>query len=88
MANKVVIFPAGKESAAQAYLAWCNPRNPDTTPGAVWSYCRNDAFGQWVVAYLGPPFVYGGAEISEPAGGPAMRADGVLHDYAVWPEDE
>lgn len=88
MGNKLVIFPAGKQASAQAYLTWCNARNPDTTPGAVWSLLKNDAFGQWVVAYLGPPWVYAGAEVPEPAGGPAMRADGVLHDRAVWPNED
>jgi hypothetical protein len=85
MTNKVVIFPVDKQAAAQAYLAWCNTRNPDTTPGAVWGVLNNDAFGQWVVPYLGPPFAYAGAEVAEPEGGPAMRADGVLHDTVVWP---
>lgn len=88
MANKVVIFPSGKQAAALAYLDFCNQHNPDTTPGAIWSYCREDAFGQWVVAYLGPPFVYGGQLVAEPAGGVAARADGVLHDHAVWPQEE
>lgn len=86
MGNKLVIFPAGKEVQARAYAAWTD-NNCSTWPGICpWSYVRNDVFGQWVVPYLGPPQAYDTIEIAEPAGGEAMRADGVLHDFAVWPD--
>lgn len=86
MGNRVVIFPAGKQAQAEAYKSWTDQNSPFYPD--LFAYCRNDAFGQWVVPYLGPPFTYAGSEVPEPAGGPAMRADGVLHDYAVWPEEE
>jgi hypothetical protein len=88
MANKVVIFPVGKEASARAYAAWTDQNSPflPHDPGS-WAYVRNDAFGQWVVPYLGPPFQWNGVDFAEPAGGDAMRADGVLHDFAVWPAE-
>lgn len=93
MANKVVIFPVGKEAPARAYAAWTDQHNPWTLPAPAdntgsWAYVRNDVFGQWVVPYLGPPFAWNGVLFAEPAGGEAQRADGVLHDFAVWPEEE
>ncbi|WJR67192.1 hypothetical protein QTA58_00155 [Neorhizobium sp. CSC1952] len=94
MANKVVIFPEGKEAEARAYAAWTDQHNPWTPeppadPTGSWSYVRNDAFGQWVVPFLGDPFEFPvGTPFPEPEGGEAMRADGVLHDYAIWPPEE
>jgi hypothetical protein len=90
MANKVVIFPVGKETEARAYAAWTDNNNPFPENGqeGSWAYVRNDVFGQWVVPYLGPPFTYSGVVFEEPEGGEAMRADGVLHDQAVWPAEE
>lgn len=86
MANKLVIFPAGKRAAAQAYQAWTDdnsPFHPDS-----FGYLRSDAFGQWVVPYLGPPFAWNGVEFREPEGGPALRADGVLAGLVAWPAVE
>ena len=94
MANKVIIFPETKEAEARAYAAWTDDNNPWSQPAPAdnagsWAYVRNDAFGQWVVPYLGLPFEYPvGTPYPEPAGGEAMRIDGVLHDFAVWPEEE
>jgi hypothetical protein len=87
--SHVVIFPVGKQAAASAYKAWTDQKWSELyQPGEVFAYCRNDDFGQWVVPYLGPPMSFAGAEVPEPAGGPAMRADGVLHDFAIWPSDD
>ena len=89
MPNKLVIFPSGKKTAADAYKAWADGKNAvlSNEPGGIFTDVRVDAFGQWVCAYLGPPYTIDGInEVQEPAGGEAMRADGVLHDYAVWPE--
>lgn len=88
MPNKVVIFPEGKQTEAQAYLDWTNAeaRNP-FYPGDF-GYIRNDAFGQWVVPFLGPPFAWNYIVVDEPEDGPGMRADGVLHDFAIWPDEE
>lgn len=90
MANKVVIFPVGAQTAATAYAAWTDAQYKLITgnPAALWAYVRNDVFGQWVVPYLGPPFVWAGVEVPEPLGGPAQRVAGVLHDTAVWPGDD
>jgi hypothetical protein len=93
MANKVVIFPVSAEAAARAYAAWTDNNNPFTQPAPAdnsgsWAYVRRDAFDQWVVPYLGPPFAWNTVEFAEPPGGAAMRAAGVLHDYAVWPAEE
>lgn len=88
MANKVVIFPVTKETEARAYAAWTDNNSPFPPGPGAWAYVRNDAFNQWVVPYLGPPFAWSGVLFPEPAGGEAMRADGVLHDFAVWPPEE
>lgn len=90
MPNKVVIFPEGKQAAANAYrvavdAAYAN----EFEPGATWAYIRNDAFGQWVVPYYDPPWEFiTGDGFEEPAELIPLRADGVLHDTAVWPEPE
>lgn len=93
MPNKVVIFPVSKEAQARAYAAWTDQNNPWTQPApadntGTWAYVRNDAFGQWVAPYLGPPFQWNGVDYAEPAGGPDQRTDGVLHDFAVWPDEQ
>lgn len=85
----VVLFPAGKEASADAYLTWCNSHNPDTTPGAIWYMPdRVDAHGQRVVGYLGPGFMWNGEDFPEPVGGPAARADGVLSTTVDWPIED
>lgn len=86
MANRLVVFPVGKESAALAYQAFANVTSPFAPD--PYAYIRNDAFGQWVVPYLGPPFVYADNEVVEPEGGEAARTDGVLVETVVWPDEE
>ena len=86
MGNRVVIFPVSKETEALAYKAWTDANSPFYPD--PFAYCRNDAYGQWVVPYLGPPFTYNNVEVPEPAGGEAMRADGVLADTVTWPDEE
>lgn len=86
MANRVVIFPAGKQTPAQSYKDWADARSPFYPDG--FAYLRNDAFGQWVVPYLGPPFAWDGVEFPEPEGGEAARAEGVLADSVTWPDEE
>ncbi|MDH6265556.1 hypothetical protein M2360_000946 [Rhizobium sp. SG_E_25_P2] len=90
MANKVVIFPESKEAEARAYVAACDAHFAATfEPGGIFGYVRNDAFGQWVAPLYGPPWEFiTGEPFAEPAECAALRVDGVLHDYAVWPEDE
>lgn len=83
MANIVVIFPAGKQAAANAYKAFTDANWPGA-PGQF-AYVRVDAFGQWVVPYLGPPFEMGGDVVPEPPGGPAARADGILAETWTQP---
>lgn len=61
--------------------------------GAVNGVMR-DAFNQPVVPFLGPPFTWvydenvGPAEVAEPEGGEALRADGVLSDSVTWPGEQ
>lgn len=93
MANKVVIFPAGKEAEAQAYKDGVNAHYaPNFEPGppvGQFAYIRVDAFGQWVVPFYGPPWEHvTGVPFEEPAECFALRADGVLHDSFVWPIEE
>lgn len=81
----VVIFPVGKESEADAYLAFVNANNPDE--GDFYDV-KVDRHGQRVVGYLGPEgFTWMGQPYPEPEGGEAARADGVLADSVEWPED-
>lgn len=91
MPNKVVIFPTSKLTSATAYKLWADEQNAiiANEPGSTFSEVYVDAYGQWVVGYLGPPYTIDGINVvEEPEGGPAMRADGVLHDSVVWPELE
>lgn len=90
MANKVVIFPALAEVAARAYAALTDTNWALITgvPNDKWAYVRNDAFGQWVVPYLGPPAKWSGADVLEPVACLTARATGVLHDFAVWPSED
>jgi hypothetical protein len=84
----MILFPAGKEAAADAYLAFCNAHNPDPTPGAIWYLPgRIDAHGQRAVGYLGPGGQWNGGDWPEPMGGVAARADGVLSATVEWPVD-
>lgn len=84
--SRVIIFPASKEAAAQAYADGCNAHYAaNIEPGGMYTYLRNDAFGQWVTVYYGD--LVNGLPFEEPAECLALRSDGVLHDFAIWPED-
>lgn len=89
MPNRFVIFPAGKLAEAEAYKAWGDAQFQALSGevGGILGLLDTDAFGQHVTVYYGPPFVWM-EEVPEPAGGPAMRADGVLHDDWVRPPEE
>lgn len=84
--SKVVIFPTLKMAQAAAYADGCNAHYAaNIEPGGVFTYPpRLDAFGQYVVAYYGE--VVNGMPFSEPAECLALRADGVIHNAAVWPD--
>lgn len=90
MPNKVVIFPETKEAEAEAYVAACDAHYAATfEPGQGFGYVRLDVFGQHVTPYYGPPWYFiEGVPFEEPAECLAARADGVLHDTAVWPDEE
>jgi len=89
--SKCVIFPEGKQAEALAYAAWTNDRFEILAPGqGIFAYvegARPDRHGQWVTSFLGPDFKWMGAEVPEPEGGPAARADGVIA-APEWPEEE
>lgn len=89
MPNRFVIFPVGKQAEALAYKQWGDEqfRSLSGEPDGVLGLLNTDAFGQYVTVYFGPPFVFVD-EVPEPAAGPAMRADGVLHDNWVRPVEE
>lgn len=86
--SKVVIFPVGKEAEAQAYADGVNAHYAaNIEPGGAFAYQpRPDIYGQKVVAYYGE--IVNGQPFEEPAECLALRADGVLHDSAVWPVEE
>lgn len=92
MANRFVIFPAGKQGAAEAYKtfgdAWYRALSGEQN--GLLGLLQQDAYGQWVTTYAGPPFVWDldiGVE-PEPEDGPAMRLDGVLADDWTRPPEE
>jgi len=86
--SDVVIFPKGKEASADAYLAFCNAHNPDTT-GTWYRPDAEDKYGQRVVGYLGPTgFIWNWQPFPEPEGGPAARADGILSSNVEWPNPD
>lgn len=96
MANELVAFPSGKQAEAVAYKDWANQQFATAFPGeGDYADLRQDAYGQWVTQYYGPPFrfpamvIVDGSEqpgplIEEPEDGPSMRADGVILRQAVW----
>lgn len=89
MPNRVVIFPADQLAAAEAYKAWADAEYvAKSGDNSQFAYIRPDAFGQHVVPYLGEPFAWDGVPWIETAQGVTKRAAGVLHDTAVWPEEE
>jgi hypothetical protein len=78
----IVIFPIGKEAEADAYLAFCNEKNPDVGK-EFYPADKVDTFGQRVVGFLGETgFIWEGKPFPEPEGGVKARQDGVL-----WPGD-
>jgi len=85
--SKIVIFPIGKETEAQAYADGCNAHyTVHVEIGGIFTYQpRPDIYGQKVVAYYGE--VVNGAPFTEPAECLALRADGVLHSTVSWPEE-
>jgi hypothetical protein len=89
MPNRFVIFPAAKLAEATAYKEWGDEqfRLLSGELAGILGLLNTDAFGQHVTTYFGPPFVFVD-EVPEPAGGPARRADGVLHDNWVRPIEE
>lgn len=89
MANKVVIFPETKHSAANAYKAACDAHYASAfEPGGTFAYLRIDAYGQWVVPYYGAPWEFtAGQPFTAPSEVDELRAEGVLHDFAIWPEE-
>lgn len=86
MPNRFVIFPETKLAEAQAYKEWGDQQFQALSGevNGILGLLDTDAFGQHVTTYFGPPFVFVD-EVPEPEGGPAMRADGVLHDNWVRP---
>lgn len=91
--NHFCIFPVGKLAAAQAYQAAVNDWwQTNFEPDSSYAYLREDAFGQPVVPYLGPPIVFdfgaGLEELQEPEGFEALREDAVLHESVVWPQED
>lgn len=89
MPNKVIIFPVEKKTQADAYKAACDAHFATTfQAGGVFAYVATDAYGQWVVPYYGAPWEFiTGQPFTPPPEIEALRADGVLHDTAVWPEE-
>lgn len=86
--SKVVIFPVGKEAPALAYANGCNAHYAANVEiGGAFTYPpRPDAFGQSVTAYYGE--IVNGLPFTEPTECAALRSDGVIHDFAVWPPEE
>jgi hypothetical protein len=90
MANKVVIFPEAKQAEATAYVAACDAHYAaNFEQGGRFGYVRPDAFGKWVTPFYGPPWEFiEGQGFVEPANCAALRADGEIHDTAIWLQDE
>lgn len=90
MANRVVIFPEGKQTEAENYKDVVNAHYAaNFEAGGAFAYITPDIEGQWVVPYYGSPWEFiTGQGFTEPSECEAARADGVIHDTAVWPPVE
>jgi len=89
MANKVVIFPVTKLAEAEAYAAACNLHYASNfEAGGVFAYIRPDNLGQHVVPLYGPPWMHDQTPFVEPPECAALRVDGVIHNEAIWPDDD
>lgn len=90
MANKQYVWPVGQEAKRDAYADFADAQYALLTgvPGDIFTYRREDAYGQPYCAYLGPPFVLLGNVVQPPEGSEALLADGVLVDAVVLPPEE
>jgi hypothetical protein len=90
MSNRVVIFPSTKLSSAQGYAAAVDQHYAATyEPGGKFCYVRPDVEGQHVVPYYGSPWEFIiGQGFTEPNTCIAARVDGVIHNSAIWPDEE
>lgn len=90
MANRQYVWPVGKETARDAYADFADAQFALLTgvPGDIFTYRREDAFGQPYCAALCPPFALNGVVVEAPEGSAALLADGVLVDAVVLPEEE
>lgn len=90
MANKVVIFPDTMLAEAQAYKTACDAHYAaNFEPGGQFGYVRPDVNGDWVAPFYGPPWEFiTGQPFEEPAECEALRVDGDIHDFAIWPVEE
>lgn len=90
MANRQIVWPAGKEDERDAYADEADVQWKIITsdPTGIWTYRREDAFGQPYCAFLGPPQVYDGNVIVEPPSCAALRENGVIVDAVVLPDDD
>lgn len=90
--REVLLWPAGKEAQADAYLDKADAAYAALTgnPGDLF-YARDrfDKRGQRVTGYYGPTGMeWNGTGIAEPAACLAARADAVLATSVDWPEEE
>jgi hypothetical protein len=101
MSTLFVKFPPDKEADALAYEAECTAHYRALNSAFAsehWGltqqdgqgpwFLRQDRNSNWTVQLFGPPWVYGGNVVTEPASCAALRVDAVAVETPEWPEEE
>ena len=76
MANRLLVWPAGKRAGCEAYIAKANAWFQMIAPNENFCDLGKDVFGQWVTAYLGDPWSWSGHAVPEPVAGQPWMFNG------------
>jgi len=90
MSTLFVKFPPANEAEAIAYEVECRVhyRVLVSEPDGIWGYVLPDRNGKWTVPLYGPPWVWGGNTIAEPASCALLRAAAEVAETPEWPIED